>query len=368
MGIGRGRQLLPVRSRELAGYRRLRKLVLHIGAPKAASTSIQAFLGRNAARLRTQGILVLDHRLAPAARDGRAILGADIETEETVADAGSSGEQKIERIAARYLAAVDRAIAGIDCHTIVISAENLARLVPDRTLVISAFARLKARFDLHIVFYVRRPDYWLESAWKQWAIKVTREPPAEWAMSLADQGLPDFLGTARDWSAMAGPDHFVIRLLDPAALWGVAVLQDFAAIIGAEDLDLAIAHENPMLHPALLRFFQRHGDLLFSDVHDTRPFDWAERLWLYAPAGGRLLSEPVRQKLLAALADRNRVFLTEFFPDLAPRLMADWCPAVTGEPRPEPESPPRARSPRLLATVERTAARVLAAALKLTRR
>jgi hypothetical protein len=346
----------------------LRKLVLHIGAPKAASTSIQTFLGRNAGRLLAQGIIVLDRELTPASEDGSAPMGADADTEETLLDPGLSGEGKIERISARYLAAIDRAVDRFDCHTVVISAENLARLAPDRALVIAAFARLMPRLDLRVLFYVRRPDYWLESAWKQWTLKVTHVPPAEWAASLAEEGAPDFLGTARDWKTMAGPDHFVIRLLDPKALWGIAVLQDFAALIGATDLDFDIANENPMLHPALLRFFQRHHKVLFSDAHDSRLFDWAERLRLFAPSGRRLLSEPERRGLLAALADRNRALLTEFFPDSLPALLPSWCPVATDEPQRELGPPSPWKAPRVVAGLERAAARALALALKFKRR
>ena len=315
-----------------------------------------------------QRIVVLDRKLAPASEDGQALMGVDAETEAILIDPGLSDGQKIERISARYLAAIDRAVDSFDCHTVVISAENLARLERDRTLIIAAFARLMPRLDLRILFYVRRPDYWLESAWKQWAMKVTHLSPVDWAMSVADWGMPDFLGTARDWKAMAGPNHFIIRLLDPKALWGSAVLQDFAALIGATDLDFDIANENPMLHPALLRFFQRHREVLFSNVHDSRLFDWAERLRLFAPSGRRLLSEPVRQRLLAALADRNRALLTEFFPDSAPAFLPSWCPVATDEPLRELDPPSPRKPPRVIAGLERAAARALALALKFKRR
>jgi hypothetical protein len=317
--------------------------------------------------LRAQGIVVLDRALAPASEDGRALMGADTEIEKTLIDPGASEARKIEAIASRYLAAADGAFAHFDCHTVVTSAENLARLAPDRAIVIAALARLMPRYDLRILFYVRRPDYWLESAWKQWTMKVTSLSPAEWAMSLAKQGLPDFLGTARDWRAMAGPDRFVIRLLDPQILWGDAVLQDFAGLIGAAALDFDIVHANPMLHPALLRFFQRHRGLLFSHAHDTRLFDWAERLRLFAPSGQRLLSEPVRQRLLAALSDQNRALLSEFFPDVAPALLPSWCPKAPDEPLRDLDPPPR-QVPPVVAGLEGAVARAIALALKLKRR
>ena len=306
----------------------MQQVVLHIGAPKAASTSIQSFLRQNASRLREQGLCPLDKFLAPIEPGGLARMGPHMPSEEILVGAGSVAE-KTAGLADLYCSAFERAARVSGCDRVVFSAENLARLNAERDIVIAAFQEVARRFDLRVVFYVRRPDLWLESCWKQWTLKVSRAYPAQWSLECAEQGFPDFLGEARAWSAGLGRERLIVRILDPATLWNGAVLENFAALLGATGLDRNLASENRMLHPALLGFFHRHADLLFEGPHDGRLFNWAEAVRLFAKPGQRLLSVAVRHRILALLSENSRALLTEFCPNEAPALMASWCPSGT---------------------------------------
>jgi hypothetical protein len=340
----------------------LHKVVVHIGAPKAASTSIQSFLRHNASRLRAQGICPLDRFLMPIEPGGTARMGPHMGSEEIVVGTGSPAE-KSESLADLYGSAFDKAARASGCDRIVFSAENLVRLNPERDIVIAALQEVARRFDLRVVFYVRRPDFWLESCWKQWALKVSRASPAQWALECATQGVPVFWGEARAWSAALGRERLFVRALYPAVLWGGAVLEDFAALLGAGDLDRDLASENRMLHPALLRFFHRHADLLFQGEHDGRLFHWAESAGLFAKPGQRLLSAAVRHRVLTLLSEGSRALLTEFCPKEAPALMGSWCPS--GNATVPASDLDASRSVPGLALMERLAARGLAQTLRL---
>jgi len=339
----------------------LQQVLLHIGAPKAASTSIQSFLRQNAGRLREQGLCPLDRVLAPIEPGGIARMGPHMPSEEILVGAGSAME-KTASLADLYCSGFDRAARVSGCDRVVFSAENLARLNAERDIVIAAFQEVARRFDLRVVFYVRRPDLWLESCWKQWVLKVSKASPVQWALECAEQGVPDFLGEARAWSAGLGQGRLFVRALDPAALWNGAVLEDFAELLGATGLDRNLARENRMLHPTLLRFFHRHADLLFQGPHDARLFNWAEGLGLYAKPGQRLLSAAVRHRILALLSESSRALLTEFCPREAPALLESWCPSGNAA---VPASDRSATEPgHAAASVDRLAAWGLAQALR----
>ncbi|MGH6880961.1 MAG: hypothetical protein ACREFM_08580 [Hypericibacter sp.] len=340
----------------------MQKVVVHIGAPKAASTSIQSFLRQNAGRLREQGICPLDKFLAPIEPGDSARMGPQMRSEEILVGAGSAAE-KTASLADLYCSAIGTPTRASGCDRIVFSAENLARLSAERDIVIAAFQQVARRFDLQVVFYARRPDVWLESCWKQWTLKVSRASPAQWSLECAEQGIPDFLGEARAWSTSLGRERLFVRVLDPAVLWGGAVLEDFADLLGAGDLDRDLPSENRMLHPALLRFFHRHADLLFHGPHDGRLFHWAESARLFAKPGQRLLSAAVRHRVLTLLSENSRALLMEFCPKAAPALMGSWCPSGTATVTASDLGP--SKPVRGLALMERLAARGLSQSLRL---
>jgi len=340
----------------------LQKVIVHIGAPKVASTSIQSFLRRNATRLRDQGIYPLDSFLMPAKPDGTSPMGPDMQFEAILSGPGHA-RQKTSALIDRYCRAFEAEAKSTQGGIIVWSAENLSRLSADRSILLAAFKEVARHFDLEVIFYVRRPDLWLESYWKQFALKGSKDSPARWALQRAENGQPDFLAAARAWSEAIGPGRIAVRPLDPAALWNDTVLADLAARLGATGLDCSLLNENRMLHPAFLSFCHRHADLLFRGPHDMRLFEWAEAAGLFAKADSRILAPAVRRRILVLLANNNRALLTQFCPIEAPALISSWCPASGGgEIAPsdlDPPEPPRAHMP-----IERALAWGLAQALR----
>jgi hypothetical protein len=340
----------------------LQKVVVHIGAAKVASTSIQSFLRRNATQLREQGIFPLDSSLMPVKPDGTSPMGPDLQFEAILGGTGDA-QQKTAALTDRYCRAFEAEAQRAEGGVIVWSAENLTRLSADRSILLAAFKEVARHFDLQAILYVRRPDLWLESYWKQFALKRSKDSPARWAIQRAESGQPDFLAAARAWSEAVGRERIVVRPLDPASLWNSAVLAEFADRLGARGLDCSMPNENRMLHPAFLRFCHRHADLLFRGPHDVRLFDWAEAAGFYAKAESRILGPTARHRILALLSDNNRALLTEFCPAEAPALIPSWCPSprTAAVPVTDLDLP---RPPRGLAMMERLAARGLAQALR----
>lgn len=195
----------------------LQKVIVHIGAPKVASTSIQSFLRHNATRLRDQGIYPLGSSLMPAKPDGTSPMGPDLQFKAILGGADDAG-QKTSALIDRYCRAFEAEAKNAQGGIIVWSAENLTRLSADRSILLAAFKEVDRHFDLEVILYVRRPDLWLESYWKQFALKRSKDSPARWAIQRAESGHPDFLAAARAWSEIVGRERIVVRPLDPATL------------------------------------------------------------------------------------------------------------------------------------------------------
>jgi hypothetical protein len=75
----------------------------------------------------------------------------------------------------------------------VISSENLCT-----PLGAKLFKGLADIFKLHVIYYVRRQDEWIESAWKQWGLK-TGADICEYAKTQIQLGQPDYLGRIKAW-------------------------------------------------------------------------------------------------------------------------------------------------------------------------
>ncbi|MCB5200670.1 glycosyltransferase [Loktanella sp. TSTF-M6] len=140
-----------------------RKVIVHFGMPKTASTTIQTQLDKNRDHLITQGVLF------PAT--GLGTLTDEIPTRAE----GLPGHDKLRALIAQGdLSLVHQIAAEADalgCHTIIISAENIS--MPDanqarRKAAIGTFvAALAPLGDIVPVLFYRRPDRWMESYYRE---------------------------------------------------------------------------------------------------------------------------------------------------------------------------------------------------------
>ncbi|MCF1504917.1 hypothetical protein L0F51_14280 [Afifella sp. H1R] len=293
----------------------MRELLLHIGHPKTGSSTLQAFLARNAEEL---------------ARRGLFLAGGDL---------GFDPHNKVSGNPLHYF----RANAGIAPEAF---ADHLrARMAtieaPDARFVLSTeilfnpghaalFVPLLGEISVRVAYYIRRQDRVLLAAWRQWGLKRGLSLP-EFIAYRMNSGLPDYEATITEWGEVAGDNALHLRFLDPRFLTRGDLFADFAEFLKtpAEGL-AAVANENVSPDARLLRFLSRHSGL-FESLDDDRPInvlamgrsgDGAEKLKL-----PKNLFDLVRRRYEV----RNQEILARFMPDRTGLAVIDEADAPIEE-------------------------------------
>jgi len=131
-----------------------KKLFIHIGAHKTGTTAIQSFLALNRKTLRKAGVLY------PGDSDNHYKISLEIsELDNPLIDSSSQLFQVIQQIKTEY--------PGF--HTVILSTEGFWEIVKEKSINMFREALLMTgiEFDIEIIFYCRRQDTWLESAYQQ---------------------------------------------------------------------------------------------------------------------------------------------------------------------------------------------------------
>lgn len=183
------------------------KIVVHIGAGKTGSSSIQKELERSAETLAAHGMkylgLMLDHASAKEKFDWQKHSGSPVFFNQI------PKEQAIEELKKALLCEIDAAQRE-DIHTLIWSNEWIfgrdERVIP----ALKFFSEQGATID--VVAYVRRHDKWAMSAYLQWGIKNKENKGsilsfAEWAANRKF----NFADVLEKWSDELGQEINVLN-------------------------------------------------------------------------------------------------------------------------------------------------------------
>ena len=280
------------------------KLFLHIGHSKVASTSIQDFLEANLDSLRAKGFLVADNDFAFPEKGAAA--ANPVGALEQLKDQGEAGAQRIQACLRELHARLTTKGSGFD--KAVISAENLCN--PGFS---TAFAPALEPFDVRLIYYVRRQDEWLISAWKQWGVKVGKSLD-EFCLEGTKTRYPAFTVSLQRWEPYA--TQVRLKPLHKSALHQGGVTQDFAHAIG---LDATEFHHpgirNASFDASVLEVL-RFSPHLFQHRDDDRIFHFLETFLSKEIEPMRsLLTTDARSKLHAYFEAENRALHSRFFPE-----------------------------------------------------
>lgn len=137
-----------------------KRLIIHIGMHKTGSTSIQRFLSRNRLALRLAGVLYptsygADGRREPKHNALFSAISHEADFGAPHPDLGPSNDM---------IAEVGDSFARSRAQTAILSAEGFSG---EKPAFARALAPLGRRFDTRIVVYLRRPDQWVESFYRQ---------------------------------------------------------------------------------------------------------------------------------------------------------------------------------------------------------
>ena len=278
-------------------------LYLHIGHSKVASTSIQDFLEANHKALRDRGYLFADLGFR-FPTDGKSAANPVGELER-LKEQGAAGVQETTlRMQALHAQLTAR---GARFDKAVISAENLCN---------PGFAELFAPtlplFDVRLVYYIRRQDEWLISAWKQWGIKDGKSLD-EFCLEGTATRYPAFTVCLKRWEKLVSSVH--LRPLHKSGLFEGSVTKDFARAIALPPDGLVHPGIRNASFDASVLEVLRHCPQLFQHRDDDRIFRFLESFLSKEIEPMRALLAPeTRRRLYDYFESENRALHGRFFP------------------------------------------------------
>lgn len=299
----------------------MRKLWLHIGAQRTATTSLQSFMFRNAGPLNRSGYLypfgVERHK---GAID--ALLARELAVDDFAADLQRRADSNAHPI-----------------HSVVMSEEGTC-LRAD----LSVLTRLREHFDLRVVYTLRRQDRWLESwyfqniKW-QWNPVLSQITFAGFMARRAEFHWINYDRYVDHLERVFGPENIELIRFERAHMRGGPV-GEFARRIGLdpdhfETLGfLPPRHENASYSPAMAEFMRRLPIGIGSDDIRAALTDACaavdRKVLGHSGKSSELLLPPAqRQALMAEYDPGNQALARRWF----------GCDQLFDEPYPKPDTP-----------------------------
>jgi hypothetical protein len=258
------------------------RLLLHIGHPKTGTTSIQTFLLANRTALRRHGVLYPETGIHDSAH--RLLSPAFF---------SAAG---LENRAPAHMASLLAEIQAAACPVIVLSFEGFCGDNP------ASFTALRDRFDVTVIYYVRRQDLIAESRYAQHVRSFLMQEVRPASEAVHRKGFaPDYLRVLRLYEAVFGRGRLIVRAFERNALVNRDLIDDFlsaAEIPRAPEYVPSTSSNASLKRPYLA--FKRHCNLLpylddeqkrlnknLNDLSQADP----------APSLGHLLSPVERRNL-----------------------------------------------------------------------
>lgn len=228
------------------------ELYLHIGHPKSGSTTLQQFLYRNWQPLSLQGVELPTATLAPSS----ATTPPDNPLWSLKADADAGHMARVEA----WVEAVTQ--TRTHAQKLLLSSELLFN--PGHAAL---FADLSSRMPVHLIYYIRRQDELLLSAWRQWGLKRGLSLDELISRRLRNNQ-PDFAAVIAEWQAHVQLASCHIRFIGRQFLTDGSLSADLCAAMGISSRGLIEPQQqNQSLDGRLLHFMSRHADF-FDNPHD----------------------------------------------------------------------------------------------------
>lgn len=304
------------------------KALIHIGLPKAGSSSIQEFLRLNGAALAARGVrhAPLDPRFGSQfelAATGRHLAGDGVSDTAAQLVLGLRGPQDLAAYVARYRQFLDVGLAAWTQPQFVASSEHIHPWLGKPAQIAALHGFLNARFSaVRYVLYLRAQAEVLLSAYSE-RIRRGESPGLQ---SHLDARLPrlNYAAQVRQWEGVVGAGRLEVRLLVPDALLGGDLIADFCALMAVSPEGLAKPRRmNPALSVeeiAARRWLNRWLPVRRADGSRNPMYQRGLRLALALGPKTRTrltLSETQRAAIEARVAPWNEALRAQRFPHRA---------------------------------------------------
>ena len=301
-----------------------RRLILHIGHPKTGTTSIQTFLVTHRTALERHGVYVPRSGWIEGAHHGLAENYFSV--------------RRLPSQTSDHLFALERELTETQAPTVVLSSEAFIQENPARLA-----ALFRPRFDVFIVYYVRRQDLAAQSVYAQ---RVRSEIQRE--CGTISEKLYHFVPRYRlhldRFAAVFGTDHCLLRPFETSAFVGGTLIGDFLSLLGLSSdlLPFPDARRNTALQRPYLAFRRQTNILpLLNEEHQAlgRALDSLSQADP-TPWPRHLLSAEERLAILHLCAEENAWLARTYrgstdgtlFRDPLPSPDEPWAPLGSLEP------------------------------------
>ncbi len=277
------------------------QLVLHIGAAKTGSSAIQRFIQLNADWLAARNFVVPDSRLGMSSKR----TGEHVFTLEEL-----FRRQDTKRLTQTLSALCDTLRPG---QKLLLSGENMSNHGRHRF-----FEEIAKERATEVIFYIRRQDELLTSAWQQWHSKVERDFNAWLIMGLRQYGQWEKL--IQDWESVIGKGRVKVRIFDRGDFPDGDLLKDFLHALDVPleecDANFDIGVVNPSYSDIITPLVAGNTNI-FKDSNDSEFYEIVGALTDDSYTKGpkySLISPRQREKILEYYKPINQRVCRDYFP------------------------------------------------------
>ena len=271
------------------------QLYLHIGHAKAGSTTLQHFLFKNWEYLDAEGYALPTAEIQIAS--ATAPPGNPIVTLQAMREA-----KNIERLK-RWI--ID---ASKTKNRLIFSSECLTDWVWH-----PLFKELTDFVDINLIYYVRRQDEYILSAWRQWGLKKGM-PLDDFIEKHLLEGRPDYWSILAPWRNRVGIKSLHTRFIGKDFLAGGNIQHDFAAHLGLDITKMSMfENQNRSMDARLLLFMNKRSEM-FSSIHDDTIFNLLSDKAPSATPMRLTLTKSQFRRAQEAFEEKNQDYLREFHP------------------------------------------------------
>ena len=244
-------------------------IYFHIGQPKTGSSAIQAFLNMNRELLAKKFHILYPTNEPPyesGNQESHLLLFEKIKTTNDY-----SYHKKLIEAWVSYAKTKKY-------QKIIISNEAFSSWKNFTEVIYSILKDINVNFK--IILYLRRQDYYLESAWKQWGIKDPAYKTIQ-EYALKRRLSMDWHKFVLMWLNFFNVDDFIIRPFEKEVI-GLNIINDFLGIIGIDSVSQASSFKNLNLRinqgfaPEVTEILKL-CNYLAGDIHDNQLADILER-------------------------------------------------------------------------------------------
>lgn len=301
-------------TRAVQGVHQKPRMLMHIGATKTGSTTIQHFLENNRAALLRAGVYVPEvglfwQQVRPHKQAGHAQFVPEAMQEKK--------DLKIHLEAAQ-------ALCGGNIHTVILSSE--AYFLNDNAVEL---ARHFSDYDVEMLTYLRRQDDWANSQYAEFvaggAVGRVEQPIDEWLKTDKTRDRLDYYARMKLWETVIPKSKIHIGIYDRKTLLEGDIISDFLAMAQLEELNdlprpearqenrfpFGTAHVNLIRRLNQSNWSDRNAYFNFIEEAGRGVTKFRERSELLPPKPN-LLTHSQRLAIMESVSSSNEMLANEF--------------------------------------------------------